>query len=257
MGGKDGDGQVLYVARAFIHGSVQPGKAGRDMNPAGAHIPWDGREHTSHDYDVMVLPMGSEHCYKWIPATEGVTTLVSMKNHGHLMPVVGGYEPDGRELYIAQCFNDDANGRSIHPGKFGVHTSAGLYAYGGKEKHCDSFNVLVFDTTLVSGGGGGGSTFQGTNMQSSGAANRPMSQGPTGYNPGSGVGPGSNFSGSQFSAPTPGGGYMNAQAGYGVPGGSSVSYTQTPPAGYSTVGNLPHNYESEHHSHRHHHHHGN
>jgi hypothetical protein len=252
VGGKDSDGQVLYVARAFIHGSVQPGKAGRDMNPPGAHIPWDGKEHINNDYDVLILPMGSEHYYKWIPATEGVTTIVNMKRDGHIMPVVGGYEPDGRELYIAQCFNDDYHGRSIHPGKFGIHTSAGLYAYGGKEKHASSFDILVFDTSMVPSRGGSAPNPQASAVPGS------TGQGSAGYNQNPGSGAPSNFSGSQFSAPTPGGGFMTAQAGYGVPGGSAVSYGQAPPNqpyGYPAVGNLSHSGDSEHHCHRDHHHH--
>lgn len=34
-GGRDSDNQVLYVARAFISGSVQPGKAGEYIS---AHL---------------------------------------------------------------------------------------------------------------------------------------------------------------------------------------------------------------------------
>ncbi|TPX46078.1 hypothetical protein SeMB42_g01081 [Synchytrium endobioticum] len=275
-GGKDADGQVLYVARAFINGSVQPGKAGREMNPPGAHIPWDGREHTSPDFDVMILPSDVERYYRWIPATEGVTSLMSMKKEGRVLPVVAGYEPDGRELYVAQCFHDDSQGRSLHPGKFGAHTPAGLYAYGGKEKHSNSFNVLVFDTTMLPGGGmgaggpgyvgaGGGGPQAPTSGPTSfanqgpggGGYRPPGSTGQGGYNPGQAGTGGSNFSGSSFSAPIPGGGYMTAHAGHGVPGGSAVSYTPGPPPQSSGPYNPREAYApyGEHHHHEHHGHH--
>ncbi|TPX44188.1 hypothetical protein SeLEV6574_g04636 [Synchytrium endobioticum] len=149
QGGYEGQNK-LYVARAFAGGrSVHPGKAGDYLEPPGAHVPYNGRELIVFEYDVLVLPRDAGAYYRWTALTDGAASLENMKKDRRVLPVVGGYEVDGRELYVAQCWHEDARGKSLHPGKFGSHMAGGFYAYGGKEMISYSFNILAFDTTLI------------------------------------------------------------------------------------------------------------
>ncbi|TPX48253.1 hypothetical protein SeLEV6574_g02148 [Synchytrium endobioticum] len=130
----------------------------------------------------------------------------------------------------------------------------GMYSSGGKEDHTNSLNVMVFDTTTVSGSiGTGGPAFVGVGggfqaptsgfgtfsnqAPGGGGYHSPGFTGLGGYHPGLVGADGTNFSLSSFAATTPGGGYATASAGYGVPGGSASSYN---PGQYASGGKEEH-----------------
>jgi len=50
--GNDVDGAPLFVVRAVVGGSLQPGKIGPDFG--GANIPFGGQELKVADYEVLV-----------------------------------------------------------------------------------------------------------------------------------------------------------------------------------------------------------
>ncbi|KAI8926439.1 hypothetical protein BC831DRAFT_456197 [Entophlyctis helioformis] len=55
--------------------------------------------------------------------------------------IAGGYEADGRKLYVARVFH----GGGEHPGKAAAHLGGCLIGYGGKEMLFTSYEVLVAD----------------------------------------------------------------------------------------------------------------
>jgi len=53
--------------------------------------------------------------------------------------IIGGYEADGRPLYVARCAHEGG----FHPGKAGPHLSGANFSYGGKELSTHNFEILV------------------------------------------------------------------------------------------------------------------
>ncbi|TPX38117.1 hypothetical protein SmJEL517_g00352 [Synchytrium microbalum] len=161
-------GHPLYIARAFIDGGVHPGKCGPHMHPTGAHVAYGGHETIKNDYEVLTVDKSSQPFYRWERISQGITTMIEMKDQGILKPVTGGYEKDGRALYVCQAIHEDDKGQSVHPGKCGMHMPEGgeksnvsaarilysstlilaHYAFGGKEKITERFAILVLDTSI-------------------------------------------------------------------------------------------------------------
>ncbi|TPX38359.1 hypothetical protein SmJEL517_g00346 [Synchytrium microbalum] len=139
VGGHDNDSQPLYVCRSYMFGGVHCGKAGLLMQPPGAHIPYAGKQNLVNDYEVLVIPDGSQMFYTWIPVMNGVAGLEEIRVQGRFLPVIGGYEKDGRIFYIAQTVHDEGTRRSTHPGKVGSHTP----------DHIQAIRNMVAQRTLV------------------------------------------------------------------------------------------------------------
>ena len=51
IGGREADGQVLFICRAKHKGGVHPGKIRAEFK--GCNIPYGGREHTIRQYEVL------------------------------------------------------------------------------------------------------------------------------------------------------------------------------------------------------------
>jgi len=55
--------------------------------------------------------------------------------------LIGGYEADGRPLYVARCQHEGG----WHPGKAAPHFNGANFAYGGVEINTQNFELLVVD----------------------------------------------------------------------------------------------------------------
>ncbi|TPX38118.1 hypothetical protein SmJEL517_g00351 [Synchytrium microbalum] len=128
QGGSEGS-HPLFIARASIDGGVHPGKCGPTMEPSGAHF---------------------STLYRWERISKGITTMMELKKQGVLKPVTGGFEKDGRPLYVCQAIHEDDSGQTVHPGKCGMHMPEGAhYAYGGNERTTERFSLLMIDTSML------------------------------------------------------------------------------------------------------------
>ncbi|KAH6569384.1 hypothetical protein BASA50_003548 [Batrachochytrium salamandrivorans] len=146
--GTDVDGAPLYTARVYYKGGLHIGKLARHTR--GAIIPWGGKEITV-DSDMEVLSQ--------IPGSRWVKVLSGAGVPPDAIP--GGYESDGKHLYIARAaikesllgavsesggwipsiLTDAFDGRSsICPGKAGAHMFGCNIAFGGRE---DDFKPAI------------------------------------------------------------------------------------------------------------------
>ncbi|XP_073829706.1 uncharacterized protein [Musca autumnalis] len=122
-GGRDADGDTIYVGRVFKDGDLMPAKV--IPNKGGAYVCWGGEEEKVDNFQVLV---GAG--FMWVAC-----------ENGNIVPgaVPAGTTCDGETLYI---------GRAEHAGSLcvgKVHPSHGcLYIpFGGGEEKIDSYEVLV------------------------------------------------------------------------------------------------------------------
>jgi len=127
-GGREGTGEVLFIARTHYEDDVRIGKAGRHFH-TGAQFGHDGKEVGINDYEVLV---GDSSKVKW-----------ASKSDNDFKPqqaVVGGKKADGTRLLIAQANYRDGT----HPGTCNDKLDGACITYGGHEKFVtDNFRILV------------------------------------------------------------------------------------------------------------------
>jgi len=117
-GGREKNGSVLYIARAYYMGGVHIGKAGRHLGK-GAVIGYDDEEVEIDTYEIL---LGDTSKVKW-----------AAKSDNDFRPqaaVEGGKEADGTPLLIAQAYYEGGT----HPGKYSDKLGGACIPYGGKEK---------------------------------------------------------------------------------------------------------------------------
>ncbi|XP_061396626.1 uncharacterized protein LOC133332257 [Musca vetustissima] len=122
-GGRDADGDAIYIGRVFKNGDLLPAKV--IPNKGGAYVCWAGEEEKVENFQVLV---GAG--FMWVGC-----------ENGNIVPgaVPAGSTCDGETLYI---------GRAEHAGSLcvgKVHPShACLYIpFGGGEEKIDCYEVLV------------------------------------------------------------------------------------------------------------------
>ncbi|THH20807.1 hypothetical protein EW146_g637 [Bondarzewia mesenterica] len=126
-------GQPLYIARAFVEGGIQVGKAGPRLSQ-GASVGFKHKEYEVNKYEIL---LGDPRSVKWVDA-KGKLRL----DHLGARPVEGGKEPDGTQQYIAQAEHDGG----VHPGKITTTFGDGAFIpYGGKEKEEKHYRVLCYN----------------------------------------------------------------------------------------------------------------
>ncbi|KAF8728510.1 hypothetical protein AX14_006535 [Amanita brunnescens Koide BX004] len=128
-GGREKNGEPLYIVRAHCKNGIHPGKAGRHLNDA--HIPWGGKEELLHRYEILV---GDPRGVRWISMSGKVD------DHLGAIPVEGGREKNGEPLYIARAYYKDG----IHPGKAGRHLEDAHIPWGGKENLVHKYEILCY-----------------------------------------------------------------------------------------------------------------
>ena len=121
--GKDLDGSNLVVGRALHHGDMLPAKVKPEHGVA--YVCHDGREHTKHDFEIL-MPAD----FKWIHA-----------GHGHVPEdaVEAGRTVDGEMLYVGRAY------RNGIPCMGKIQRSHGvLYVpFDGREVPFKDYEVLV------------------------------------------------------------------------------------------------------------------
>lgn len=126
VAGNQADGDVLYVGRAPVGGSLSVGK----IQPSHAcmYVPFDGLEHSIHQYEVLVAPKRST----WIQSSR-----FAPLPHG---AILAGNDQDGSPIYIGRAWH---NGDQI-PAKVIPSKQAAYIAYGGQEVLKDEFELLCY-----------------------------------------------------------------------------------------------------------------
>lgn len=123
--GKDKDGGMLYVGRAYIFGCLIPGKVAEKHRVC--YVALEGREYALGTYEVLVVKRGR---VKWVPS-----------NDGQLPPnaIPAGFNLQGDTIYSAKavCSNIDTPGHFI-PGE-----GKCCISYNLEEKNFAKFDVLT------------------------------------------------------------------------------------------------------------------
>ncbi|XP_037938754.1 uncharacterized protein LOC119671937 [Teleopsis dalmanni] len=122
-GGRDADGDVIYVGRVFKDGDLMPAKV--IPNKGGAYVCWGSEEHKVENFQVLA----------------GAGFLWTSCDNGSIVPgaIPAGHTADGETLYV---------GRAYHAGSLSIgkiHPSHGcIYLpFGGEEIQASSYEVLV------------------------------------------------------------------------------------------------------------------
>jgi len=126
-GGRDEHGEVLYVARAFLEGGIQVGKA-CTVSKKGAVI---GYKHKANDLEEYEILVGQGNAILWVDSQE-------LGRPGAPHPIEGGHEDNGSPLYIAQA--QYAGGYQV--GKSGGDFDGAFITHGGKEIKVEKYSVL-------------------------------------------------------------------------------------------------------------------
>lgn len=129
-GGREKNGNVLYIARVFHEGGVHIGKAGEHLR-LGAVIGYGGKEVEVDTYEIL---LGDTSRVKWVARSD--------QSFSPQITVQGGKEADGTVLYVAQAYYEGGT----HPGKYSDKMKGACIAYGSSEKVIkDHFMILVLN----------------------------------------------------------------------------------------------------------------
>jgi len=129
-GGREKNGNVLYIARVFHEGGVHVGKAGDHLDK-GAVIGYGGKEVEVDTYEIL---LGDTSKVKWVS--------VSDSTFSPQAAVEGGKEANGTTLFIAQAYYEGGT----HPGKYSNGMKGACIAYGKNEKVIkDNFRILILN----------------------------------------------------------------------------------------------------------------
>lgn len=133
--GKQTDGQKLYIGRAYIHGSLCPGKVHRSHGCL--YVPFAGAEHRVQQYDVLVQSI--VHTGTTTNPHLAPTTLWVRVNRGQSLPhnaFVAGQDVDNTNLYCGRARHE---GHHL-PAKVGQRTA--WVSWAGREFEKSDYEVL-------------------------------------------------------------------------------------------------------------------
>lgn len=123
VGGHDQDGSTIYVGRSRHEGDLLPAKAIPGKNVA--YVPYGGREHAKHQFDVL--------CYgnvSWIPSVGGSIPMNA---------VSGGVTSGGEALYIGRAYHEG----SLTLGKVQPSHQTLYIPFAGAEVSIREYEILV------------------------------------------------------------------------------------------------------------------
>ncbi|KAF0545623.1 carbohydrate-binding module family 12 protein [Gigaspora margarita] len=120
------------IGRGNFEGGLHIGYI--DQHKQRLIIGWGGKQHELHEFEVLCVP-NEHHCqFKWNSCNGACRPQF-------FIPLKGGHESDGRELYIAKA----CHGGEERIGKAGQHLINGMsFACDGQEVICGSYEVLSF-----------------------------------------------------------------------------------------------------------------
>lgn len=127
-GGYETDGKSLFVARALMQdGYVSAGKFGHHLE--GAHIPYDGKELSIHEYEVLVFSTEEEGFYDWQSATLDNIPANTVPSD------VNASDP---KVFVGRFMHEN----SLVPGKVFIPHKVCYVSYAGREYAKDTYEVL-------------------------------------------------------------------------------------------------------------------
>ncbi|THH30407.1 hypothetical protein EUX98_g3777 [Antrodiella citrinella] len=124
-------GEPLFIARFFIDGSIQVGKASHRFE-LGALVGYRGEEIPSATYEILV---GDLRNLRWVNCYGRLDI-----NQLGGRPVEGGKEADGTPLFIIQTRFEGG----VHPGKVSTKMEGAIISYGGREQLVQEYHVLCY-----------------------------------------------------------------------------------------------------------------
>ncbi|KAI0067170.1 hypothetical protein BV25DRAFT_1911842 [Artomyces pyxidatus] len=130
IGGTDAHGNPIYIARAFIEGGLQIGKASPTFKK-GAAIGFQCEMIELPTYEIL---LGDANAVHWVPASGPFSP-------GALRPVEGGQDDKNVPLYISQA---EYHG-GVHPGKCSPNLGGAWIAFGGEEHEVKEYRVLCYN----------------------------------------------------------------------------------------------------------------
>ncbi|KZV69357.1 carbohydrate-binding module family 12 protein [Peniophora sp. CONT] len=130
--GRDGEGNPIYVARAFHEGGVHVGHVSRNTKQ-GAVISFGGDDFEVTTYEIL---LGDERAVHW-EHLRGRFVPQNLYNS----PVDGGHEANGTPIAVARAEKDGW----IIPGKASANVEGANIAHHGKEKRVEDYEVLCYN----------------------------------------------------------------------------------------------------------------
>jgi len=129
-GGREKDGKVLYISRAYWEGGVHIGKAGKHLGK-GAVIGYAGKEVELDTYEIL---LGDTQRVRWVTKSDN--------DFSPQAAVEGGREADGTPLLIAQAYYKGGT----HPGKYSDKLAGACIAYGNSEEVIkQDYRILILN----------------------------------------------------------------------------------------------------------------
>ncbi|KAH8108101.1 hypothetical protein BXZ70DRAFT_1003504 [Cristinia sonorae] len=129
--GGEENGELLYISRFYIDGSIQVGKASPRFEK-GALVGYGGEEIAQSTYEILI---GDIRALQWVDY-RGQFDINKLNGR----PVEGGNEADGTPLYIIQARFQGG----VHPGKVSSKLGGGMVSWGGGEHQVDEYHVLCY-----------------------------------------------------------------------------------------------------------------
>jgi len=127
VGITNGFGNTIFVARAYIHDGLHPGYV--DPNKMKCYTSYGGAQEICDSFEILIMPNDR---YRWVPCINGQITG---------KPVIGGYEANNTNIYIAKCMYND----SIPCiGKTWENAQIANYGLLGTELKSDQFEILTY-----------------------------------------------------------------------------------------------------------------
>lgn len=126
VAGNQSNGEPLYVGRAHVGGSLSVGKIHPSHNCI--YVPFDGTEHSVHQYEVLVAAKRST----WVP-----TSRFAPLPDG---AILAGHDQDGTQIYVGRAGHHG----DLLPAKVLPSKQAAYVAYGGQEILKDEIEVLCY-----------------------------------------------------------------------------------------------------------------
>lgn len=130
--GRETNGETLSVCRAYVNGDIIPGKA--NTKSGQCWLPYGGGEVKPSYFEILTNPKGAN--LRWIKKpSDG-----SFPSNA----IPGGRSSEREAMYIGRCTVQIGSSTTTVPGK--IHRSASsnmYYAYGGQERQCSDYEILV------------------------------------------------------------------------------------------------------------------
>jgi len=126
---KNALGKTFVIARGKYKDGIHCGYA--DAKNKNMYTSYGGKEVVLEKYEVLTCP---QNRLQWVKCTNPA-------NINAAKAVIGGYESDGLELYVAKCMRDNVE----YFGKTNKKAYCAYYGFNGNEFRINDFEVLMYN----------------------------------------------------------------------------------------------------------------